>query len=468
MMIKKMILLVLAVLFLASCSQQPVELLDFIGNQDDFVIKYNGHVLKMYQDSDPEDVVIVFPDNNSPQSDALLTRIKDIENKYDLVIERTNKGSDDTIEHYIRAIGSNATDVELLFRDNGKSTWFWAEAGVCIPFTEFPDIIDLSDTDKYGTPGVLEAAMIDGKPITVQPGYWPGYQSFECFYMVYNQDMAGALGLTDLHEYYENETWTWDTMLKYFDDAVIGITNEDQILFTAHSGYILNTMLYSNGFDYVDIVDGEPVFNLFADSCLNALEFFKELDSRYGDRVDIGTTRWNIDKFVDERTLTAMAIAQDVVTGQIAYDIDFAYGLMPFPCGPDGTYGEWAQSVTRASGFNIPVTVDDPDMVARVVSEFCEPFEEFGGDKQGLIDYYSTAILPSEIDGEIYFAVEGGTRYDYDDVGIISLFQGIALDLRNASPMEVLQSSYNKIYDRYVEYIEPNLTGYILEHMDID
>ncbi len=465
---KKIIVLFFAVLLLASCSHPSVELMDFLGDENDFVIKYDGYVFKLYQDADVKDYVIVYPDVNSPQSDALLERIKEIEDKYDIVIERTNKGSEDTIEFYIRAIGSNATDVDLLFRDNGKSTWFWADAGVCIPFTDFPDIIDLSDFDKYGSPGVLEAAMINGKPITVQPGYWPGYQSFECFYMVYNKDMSAMLGVTDLHEYYENETWTWDSMLEYFDSAMIGIERDEQLLFTGHSGYLLNTMLYSNGFDFVEIVEGKPVFNLYADSCLNTLEFYKELDSRYGKRVDIGTTRWDIDKFVEENSLTAMAIAQDVITGQLAYNIDFNYGLMPFPCGPDGTYGEWAQSVTRASGFNIPVIAKEPELAARVVSDFCDPFDEFGGDKQGLIDYYSTAILPSELDGEIYFAVEGGTRYDYDDIGIIALFQGIALDIRTKSPMEVLQARYNTIYDKYKEYIEPNLTGYILEHMNID
>lgn len=467
-MLKRIIPFVLAIILLTACTSESVTLIDFLGNEDDFVVTYGGHVLKLYQDNDPKDVVIVFADNNSPQSDALLDRIKHIENKYDLVIERTNKGSDDFIEFYIRAIGSDATDVELMFRDNGKSTWFLAEAGVCIPFTEFPDIIDLSDTDKYGTPGVLEAAMINGKPVTVQPGYWPGYQSGECFYMAYNKDEAASLALTDLHEYYENETWTWDQLLKYFDDANVGITKEDYRLFTAHSGYLLNLIFYSNGFDFFDLVDGKPVFNVYNNECLNCLEFYKELDTKYGERVDIGTTRWDIDKFVEEKSLTAMCIAQDAVTGDLAYNISFNYGLMPFPMGPDAEYGKWAQSVTRTSGFNIPKTVDDPDMVARVVSEFCEPFEEFGGDKQGLIDYFSTAVFPTELDGEIYFAVEGNVRYDYDDANLIQCFQGMALGLRSGSPTEVLQKNYNTIYNVYTKYIEPNLVGYILENMYVD
>ncbi len=464
---KKIIPLLLAIFLLASCSQPGVELLDFLGNEDDFVVQYNGHVLKLYQDYDPEDVVIVFKDDNSPQSDALIDRIKDIENKYDLVIERTNKGSDDPIDYYIKAIGSDATDVELIFRDNGSSTWHFAQAGVCIPYTDFPDIIDLSDTNKYGSPGVLEAAMNHGEPVTVQPGYWPGFQGVECFYLVYNKDKAGVLGLTDLHEYYENETWTWDTMLEYFDNAIIGL-NEDDYLFTAQTGFLLNTIFYSNGFDFIDIVEGKPSFNLYSDDCIKSIEFYKELGSRYGDKVHIAASRWDVRSFVDDKALTAMAIAQDVITGSIAYDIDFNYGLMPFPMGPDAEYGKWAQTVTRASGFSIPITVDDPDMVARVVSEFCEPFEEFGGDKEGLIEYYSTSVFPEAIDGEIYFAVEEGVRYDYDDVGLIDALQAMAVRLENGSIMENLQNQYNRIYDIYVKYIEPNLEGYILEHMNID
>ena len=228
-MLKKLAVLLLLIVLLASCAQEQVELPDFLGNSNDFVVKYNGHILKLYQDYDEEEYVIVYKDENSPQSDALLNRIKEIENKYDLVIERTDKGSDDTIDYYIKAIAGDSCEAELLFRDNGKSTWFWADAGVCIPFTEFPDIIDLSDHDKYGSPGVLEAAMVDGKPITVQPGYWPGFQGVECFYLAYNKDKISSLGLTDLHEYYENETWTWDTMLELFDDAE-SILFEDDVL----------------------------------------------------------------------------------------------------------------------------------------------------------------------------------------------------------------------------------------------
>ncbi|MBQ2881065.1 MAG: extracellular solute-binding protein [Clostridia bacterium] len=466
-MLKKLAVLLLLIVLLASCAQEQVELPDFLGNSNDFVVKYNGHILKLYQDYDEEEYVIVYKDENSPQSDALLNRIKEIENKYDLVIERTDKGSDDTIDYYIKAIAGDSCEAELLFRDNGKSTWFWADAGVCIPFTEFPDIIDLSDHDKYGSPGVLEAAMVDGKPITVQPGYWPGFQGVECFYLAYNKDKISSLGLTDLHEYYENETWTWDTMLELFDDAE-SILFEDDVLFTAHAGYLLNTVLYSNGFDFIDVIDGEPRFNLFSDDCINSLEFFKDLNSRYGDKVIINSSRWNIKKFAEGKSLTAMAIAQDFITGTLAYNTDFEYGLMPFPSGPDGEYGKWAQTVTRTSGFSIPITVDDSEMVARVVSEFCEPFEEFGGSKEGLIEYYCDSIFLDELDGLIYFAVEDGVRYDYDDVGLIDSLQGMAVALTSSSPMEVLQSQYNRIYDIYNNYIEPNLKLYIMENMEID
>ena len=166
--------------------------------------------------------------------------------------------------------------------------------------------------------------------------------------------------------------------------------------------------------------------------------------------------------------MTAMAIAQDFITGTLAYNTDFEYGLMPFPSGPDGEYGKWAQTVTRTSGFSIPITVDDSEMVARVVSEFCEPFEEFGGSKEGLIEYYCDSIFLDELDGLIYFAVEDGVRYDYDDVGLIDSLQGMAVALTSSSPMEVLQSQYNRIYDIYNNYIEPNLKLYIMENMEID
>ena len=85
-MIKKLFVLLISIVLLASCAQQEINIPDFLGNSNDFVVKYNGHVLKIYQDYDEEEYVIVYKDENSPQSDAVLNRIKEIENKYSLII----------------------------------------------------------------------------------------------------------------------------------------------------------------------------------------------------------------------------------------------------------------------------------------------------------------------------------------------------------------------------------------------
>ena len=130
----------------------------------------------------------------------------------EIVFEYTDKGDSDFQSYYINMFAVGSGDLDLIYRSVGNDLWFLAEAKALYPITDFPEFIDLNDSDKYGTAGVLEAGMHNGIPYAVQLTYWPGLQGTECFYIAYNRDMFLSMGLTDLHEYYENQTWTWDTL----------------------------------------------------------------------------------------------------------------------------------------------------------------------------------------------------------------------------------------------------------------
>ena len=98
----------------------------------------------------------------------------------------------------------------------------------------------------------------------------------------------------------------------------------------------------------------------------------------------------------------------------------------------------------------------------------CEPFEEFGGSKEGLIEYYRENVFATDNDVEIFFAVENNVRYDYDDAGlIIDYTQVIAENINKASTTELIERNSNVVRNIFEQYIEPNLTGYIIEHMNV-
>ncbi len=464
-MLKKIVPLLLCFLMLVACNNSAVTLLPFI-DEGDSRADYFGEVIETFQSDDGS--ILVYPDNNSPQSDALWKRIHDVEEKLGVVIELSNDGDYDFEEYFITTTASGSCDTDLIFRYGGNSLWFIAEAGVLHPITNFPDYIDLSDTEKYGTPGILEASMHNGIPYAVQPMYWPGLQGIECFFIAYNSDDFAANGLTDLHEYYENKTWTWDTFKNVLDTAATTISREGDLIFEAHGGYLMNTLFMSNGFDYVTFVDGVPTFDLTPKEALDSIDYLREL-SLFGDKINIDADRWTCTAFVNGNALTTLATAQAVTTGTVAYNSDFAYKIMPFPCGPNVEYGKWMQSVTRIYGFAIPLGAGDPDCVAHVINELCEPMEEFGGSKEGLKQYYRDNIFSSDLDVEIFFSVENNVRYDYDDAGLINEYTAIiAENINKASASELIEKNSNIVKNIYTKYIEPNLTGYLIEHMNIE
>ncbi len=464
---KKLLAIILISVMLTSCSGQTVELLDFIDKNDGDFVGYDGATLVIAQPGEVESTIFAYEINDTIQSDALLGRIESIEESFDLNIELTNKGMNAYPEYYVNSALSDNIEMDMIFRDAGASAWNLAEVGVLYPMTDFPEYIDLSDTDKYGTPGVLESVMFDGVPYAVQPTYWPGFQGTESFLVTYNMDMFSTLGLTDLHEYYENETWTWDTFLSVLDSAR-DLIGENDVLFTGHTGRLLNTVLFANGHNFVDIVDGEPRFNFQKEDAINALEFYQKLVRDYDKKIRISDDRWDISEFIAGRALMAASTARDVTTGVIAYNSDFDYGLMPFPCGPYAKYGEWAQTVTRTRGLSIFKMVDEPEIAAHFISELYEPFEEFGGSREALISYYSDNVFINPIDAEIYFAVDKNVRFDYDDFGVISIFENLSGTLVNKSVNEALQTFEPKIQTIFEKYMKPNLEGYMIENMGIE
>lgn len=459
---KKLIPFLLALILLVSCSSEAVSLMDFIG--EDSGVSYDGRTFTVHCD---EDYVIAYADDQSLQAEAMHKRIADIEKKFDIDIVLSHTGYDDFETYFINNIASGLKTVDLFYRGGNNSLWKLANAKVLLPMTSFGDYIDLNDSDKYGAPGILEAAMINGVPYAVQPTYWPGLQGVECFVTAYNRDMLIGMGLTDLHEYYENKTWTWDTF-KSVLDAASPLIPEGDILFSGRPHYLMNTLFYSNGFDYVDIIEGVPHFNLYSEDAIHAVEFYQSLQ-QYGNQIEYLDSHWDNDTFIEGKCLMAMAMAQKVIVGDIAYGASFNYNIMPFPMGPDAEYGKWAQTVTRIYGLAIPITVEEPEISAHMISELAEPFEDFGGSREGLIQYYRDSVFLSPLDVEIFFDMEQYVRYDYDDADLLFDYTGeIADNIKTASANELIQRYSNAAQRIYDEYIQPNLTGYIIEHMDIE
>lgn len=397
-------------LFLTACNSAT--LVDFIGDESSDT-DFGGCVIHFYLENDTENTTQIAYQDNTPQAEALLTRIDNIEKEANCTIALDKDTDKGVVE--LKLMSGNF-DADILSYSGSNVLREWAAANLLYPINGFPDVIDITDAKKYGSLNVLEAAMIDAVPYAVSPVQWPGYQPAECYVMVYNEEMMKENGLTDLHEYYENKTWTWDTFENEFV-APTNIQNEEGLLPVLQTDEpdFYQCVVYSNDVQFIKKeADGTYVADPCPDSFVKAIEWGQNLIKNYGDKILSNTDSYALEEYLSGKALSAFAITSQATVGRIAYNElgNFTSRIMPLPCGPNCEYGKWGQCLQRLYGFGIPYCSSNPDVAAYVISKLCDPFEEFGGEN-GLFDYYKRQVFGDEIDTEIYFALADNVKYDY-------------------------------------------------------
>ncbi len=457
-----LIALTLAILLtFTACSGEALTLLPFIDENADMDIDYGGYDVNIYFENSnyDENITIYCYDKNTQQGEALLKRISDIKNEINVNIKFNTSY---TYSTYQVAAMSGNIDADLFTYGYMNAMQVFANGGFLHPITDFPEYIDLSDTDKYGTAPVLEAAMINSVPYAVQPCFWPGYQSLDAYILTYNKDMILSNGITDFHEFWENETWTWDTFEKEFL-AKANVTNSDGYIYAMSMVPIqyFSALFYSNDVQFVTKNSAnENIINPYPDAFINAYETGLKWATTYKNTIFFESGVHSTENFMAEKSMTGLAFASEVTTGTIAYNAKFDYGFMPIPAGPDATYGVWAQYIDRINGFGIAKTSEEPAIAAHTLSLLYEPFEEFGG-RAGLYDYYNTNVFLTETDTEIFFELMKNVRYDYtfwdrSDVGR-QVHSDFGDAIKNGVGIsEAMERNRNVVNEMVYDFILPN------------
>ena len=386
-------LLLSASIFTVSCSEAPT-LMNFIDENEGndlsgIEIKMGWHkgASRPYYEID------------TPQYDAYIKRLADAEDKFkcDIII-----GED---------LGEYNLDLDLMAGAYSIDIVISGLTGLVNNNNLYPiDFNGVIDplAPKYGGVRALEPAMKNGVCYGVAPTMWPGFEPATGFILAYNRTMFKENNITDLHEYYENEIWTYDTFEKEYvakTDLKDSEGNVIDVFSTDSTDYYL-CLFASNDVKYVRVNgDGSLSADPASQSLRNALTWGQNLFKNYGYKLDNDVSTHEQTEYRQQQTLCTVAYNSQIITGNIAYNelAVFETGVMPFPCGPDATYGEWGQALDEVYGFGIPITAKSPEAATRIIDYISEPFEEFGGS-DGLYDYYSNHIFNTELDAEILIA----------------------------------------------------------------
>ncbi len=465
--------LLIASLFVTSCAGEPVTLLSFIDPDADGAVNYGGVelIISSIQNSMSGDETywsrILSYDTNTVIGEGILERVASIEDKLGVKIGwDTDPDGDATIRMKLVA-GTYVADIVNYFSFGAMENF--ASAGLLYPMTGF-EHIDLSETWKYGNANVLEGAMVNSVPYAVQPVSWLGWEPTGISAILYNRELLQDYALTDPHEFWESESWYWDTFESTYLEPQITLDEGDWIL-SASEKIFWYGLLYSNDVQFVSVNEtGDYSVNSKPQSLIEAVQEGLDWYGNHTDIVDLYDDYWSIRDYSDGLAVFTVTTAENAYNGMN----DIESSIMPFPCGPSATYGTWRQAFDRIEGFGIPINAPEPDIAAHVISELFEPLDEYLG--MTLDEYYRSMMFLTETDADIYAEIIKDVRYDYTFHGGMDLMRavnnsfskGIKSKKAANETVETLSSQINSIITEYAlpnyDYMYKNF--YSLENAD--
>lgn len=455
-----------AISILSSCGGSETTLMDFIG-ADSGIIDLDGKEFIFIGDNEGDENSIIDGQiqANTTLYDAILKRFDEINKRYNIKIVYQTFGNSDAYEQRVTALmGTGICPGDIMYGHGNSKLQPFAEAGYLYPLTELKDYLNYENSAKFGTAGILESAMVNGVPYAVQPVNWPGFQNNFSYVIVYNPDIVLQQGYTDLHEYYENESWTWDvyqSMIENFDKG----GNESVYALSGMERDFADLALRSNGVKYVDYIDGKLQLDITSSKAITAIQWMQNIFLNNSDKIEILDT-WTLGSFAEGRVMTALAVTPQLTVSELQYESNIEFSIMPFPCGPDGTYGEWAQSAAAIRGLAIPSNNESPEIAARVINDLCDPLEEFGGDS-GLADYFNQYVFFRPLDTQIFLTIGEHIRYSYPrtEPGLITLLYKIESAYKSSSAIEILETIAPQLNFFIENTVKPNFENYIYDHL---
>ncbi|MBQ4629060.1 MAG: hypothetical protein IJB44_08265, partial [Clostridia bacterium] len=140
--------------------------------------------------------------------------------------------------------------------------------------------------------------------------------------------------------------------------------------------------------------------------------------------------------------------------GDIVYEMG-NYGIVPMPCGPRGTYGEWPSLFSDFDSFGIYINAKEPEGAAMVIDRMCDPFE--GYETLDDIQQYASGFFYDKRDVEFFTTYLRDVRWNYWTVGIFDYFGNAKSEaIKGASSAEIIEKYAEAASAIVEEYVVPN------------
>lgn len=457
---KKIIAFVLVTVFLlcfAACASEETEDVELVWDSENENFDFDGHVFRLCGDISDKSATFLsfFKDTNF--GDAAMQRFRDVEKQYNCTILKSDviNSVEEIFAH--AAAGSTGFDffVEHIFYGGNE----FKNTGVLMPISSVSDIIDITDSYKWGTPNMQEEFTYKDDTYGLLPMAWPeiNFMSLD-FFLVFDTDITNYLGLEDPREYMEKGEWTRDRFEQVlFDYTFIDNSGNEVKAFSFDSRHLIDLGLKSFGVKLCRMDDnGKWVSDYVSQNGYEALDWCRKIAFEpefdpciYHEGVGNAVKLW-VDKKLSIAFLTANYAFSTSSSGDASCEVAYSgipFSLLTFPSEDGKTVISQHERTINAVLF--PSWGSSPEGSAFLVNEIFEPIAGLNNLEQ-MISYYSDNLFFDRRDTELVFSMQKVSRYLFHDEGINDFNRSIYSSLMKSTGTAVMDKN-SDIVDRLLE-----------------
>jgi len=383
-------------------------------------------------------------------ADLATERLNTIQTELNCKIEMEYKGFGTVSNNMVSSIMSGSPYYDITTNES-YATLHHVRGGY---FTPLSGLLDLADTDKYGTPNMLQSVIYKDDVYSVVPNALPDllYTSFGCPIVV-NESLIAQYGHEDPRDFVENGTWTWDK----FEECLQAFTTVDgeKTIFgiSSHTPYYSMLMFLSNGVTFTEFTDDGIMCGIYTPEGITAMERAQNIkNNTCSDCFNpVDSTAGVVDSFKNGECVLLVTGSSAIIgtTTSIMYEMDNV-GIIPFPQGPDatpGVYTSYHETLLFTTG--IPINAQDSEAAATVLDMMFEPFEGYE-TKEDIIEYLADQVFFDVRDAQVFYNMLQNTEYTYQNDGARAAIEGV---MGTKSVTEVLEG----LEEVYAELLEKNM-----------
>ncbi len=453
----KLLLLItaLSVLFSACASSVP-EIVPDYENLGEELTDFGGYEFLLAQESNAEEGMLYYYTPDSLYYDMFVEHIRNIEKQHNLKLDFTmGFGNEGTFRNTIFnsfVSGIHVCDFVLMRGSNNNAGM--ARAGAFVALNNYPDIIDLKNSDKFGPLNILECCMAKGNVYGVVPCYWPlrANDGNMGVFVAINENLIARYGLDDPRDLYEQNEWKLskfgEIMPVYHqndgtNDVKALIGNSRYLARGFCCAYKIGNVYENNGNYYPS--DKNP-------DLLSAIEWGNAFITDYSNDYTF-LDGWDYS--------TNLANGESVLAfSESSYLINLAaildnFGIVPFPVADKYDSKDATMAFSTYPTLSIFAGVNDPEMCAKLIDILFEQID--GASKEEMVDFLYRTMFFDERDAKLYTELYKNAEYDYFGLGG-NIVQKIETIYVNKSAQQVI-SSIDGVLDKIFE--EDMLPNYL-------